>query len=264
MRQSYPTDLNDEQWGLIEPYFPAAKPGGRPRTTDIREVVNAILYILMGGIAWHLLPHDFPKWKTVYDYFRKWRDDGTLKIIHQKLYEWERTAGQSRHSSPSYGVVDSQSVDTATMVHHNVAVDGNKKVKGRKRHIMVDSLGLPLEVVVTAANVADSDGLKLLLERIQKRSLDLSRLFLIYVDGGYKGFELVKWVMDTFGWILEMVLRPQEQKGFVVLPRRWVVERTFGWFYWCRRLSRDYEDLTKTSEAWIYWASIRLLVRRLA
>lgn len=264
MRESYPTDLNDEQWELLEPCLPPAKPGGRPREVDLREVVNAILYILMGGIAWRLLPHDFPKCKTVYDYFRKWRDDGTVKIIHQKLYEWERTAGQNRDRSPSYGVVDSQSVDTATMIHHDVGVDGNKRVKGRKRHLMVDSLGIPLEIVVTAANISDAEGLKQLLERIQKRSLDLSCLYLIYVDGGYKGFELVKWVMDCFGWILEMVLRPHEQKGFVVLPRRWVVERTFGWFYWCRRLSRDYEVLTKTSEAWIYWASIRLLVRRLA
>lgn len=142
MRESYPTDLNDEQWELLEPCLPPAKPGGRPREVDLREVVNAILYILMGGIAWRLLLHDFPKCKTVYDYFRKWRDDGTVKIIHQKLYEWERTAGQNRDRSPSYGVVDSQSVDTATMIHHDVGVDGNKRVKGRKRHLMVDSLGI--------------------------------------------------------------------------------------------------------------------------
>ena len=150
------------------------------------------------------------------------------------------------------------------MISEDIGVDGNKKVKGRKRHIMVDSLGLLLVVVVTAANVADSQGLRLLLNKIKSLEVNLERLYLIYVDGGYKGIELVKWVMDTFGWILEQVLRPEERKGFTPIPRRWVVERTFGWFYWCRRLSRDYECSTRSAEAWIYLASIRLLLRRLA
>jgi putative transposase len=161
-------------------------------------------------------------------------------------------------------VVDSQSVDTATMISQDVGVDGNKRVKGRKRHVMVDSLGLLWVVVVTAANVAESKGLCLLLQRIQSLHLNLERLYLIYVDGGYRGFDLIRWVMDSFGWILESVMRPKEVKDFVPLPRRWVVERTFGWFYWCRRLSRDYECSTESSEAWIYLASIRLLLRRLA
>jgi len=155
-------------------------------------------------------------------------------------------------------------VDTAPTIHNDVGVDGNKKVKGRKRHILVDSLGLLLVVVVTAANVSEAQGLKLLLERLRAFCGDLSRLYLVYVDGGYKGEALVKWVMDCFGWILDIVLRPQEMTGFVALPRRWVVERTFGWFYWCRRLSRDYECLTESAEAWIYLASIRILLRRLA
>jgi transposase len=150
------------------------------------------------------------------------------------------------------------------MISQDVGVDGNKKVKGRKRHTMTDGLGLLLAVVVTAANVADSQGLRLLLEKVKSRDLNLERLYLIYVDGGYPGFDLVKWVMDCFGWILEQVLRPKETTGFVPLPRRWVVERTFGWFYWCRRLSRDYECSTQSAEAWIYLASIRLLLRRLA
>lgn len=150
------------------------------------------------------------------------------------------------------------------MIHQNVGVDGNKRVKGRKRHVMVDSLGIPLAVVVTAANVSDNQGLRLLLERVQNLGMNLERLYLLYVDGGYHGSNLVRWVMDTFGLIVEIVLRPQEQKGFTPLPRRWVVERTFGWFYWCRRLSRDYECSIESSEAWIYIASIRLLLRRLA
>ena len=161
-------------------------------------------------------------------------------------------------------MVDSQSVDTAAMIDQDVGIDGNKCIKGRKRHVMVDSLGLPLVAVVTAANVSDNQGLRLLLERVQNLDINLKRLYLLYVDGGYRGFNLVKWVMDSFGWILGIVLRPEEQKGFTPLPRRWVVERTFGWFYWCRRLSRDYECSTESSEAWIYIASIRLLIRRLA
>ena len=150
------------------------------------------------------------------------------------------------------------------MIHDDVGIDGNKRVKGRKRHIIVDSLGILLAVVVTAANVSDTQGLRLLLMRVQSLKLNLERLYLLYVDGGYHGENLLRWVMDKFGWILETVLRPEECQGFTPLPRRWVVERTFGWFYWCRRLSRDYECSTESAEAWIYLASIRLLLRRLA
>ena len=150
------------------------------------------------------------------------------------------------------------------MIHQDVGVDGNKKVKGRKRHILVDSLGILMAVVVTAANISEGQGLRLLLEQVQSMGLNLERFYLLYVDGGYHGENLVHWVMDKFGWILEKVLRPEERKGFTPLPRRWVVERTFGWFYRCRRLSRDYECSTRSAEAWIYLASIRILLRRLA
>ena len=150
------------------------------------------------------------------------------------------------------------------MIHHAVGVDGNKRVKGRKRHILGDSLGLLMVAVVTAANVSDAQGLRLLLEKLRCSTFNLKRCYLLYVDGGYRGQELLQWVMDTFGVILHMVLRPQERRGFYVLPRRWVIERTFGWFYWCRRLSRDYECTTESAEAWLYLASIRLLLRRLA
>jgi putative transposase len=150
------------------------------------------------------------------------------------------------------------------MIHHDVGIDGNKGVKGRKRHILGDSLGLLMVAVVTAANVSDAQGLRLLLEKLKRSTFNLQRWYLLYVDGGYRGEALCRWVMDAFGVILQMVLRPQGQRGFQVLPRRWVIERTFGWFYWCRRLSRDYECTTQSAEAWLYLASIRLLLRRLA
>jgi len=152
------------------------------------------------------------------------------------------------------------------MIHQQVGIDGNKRVKGRKRHIIVDSLGILIAVVVTAANVSDTQGLRRLLTRVQSLKLNLERLYLLYVDGGYHGQSLLRWVMDKLGWIwiVETVLRPEECKGFTPLPRRWVVERTFGWFYGCRRLSRDYECSTESAEAWIYLASIRILLRRLA
>ena len=150
------------------------------------------------------------------------------------------------------------------MIHHAVGVDGNKRVKGRKRHLLGDSLGLLMVAVVTAANVSDAQGLRFLREKLRCSTFNLKRWYLLYVDGGYRGQDLVRWVMDTFGVILQMVLRPQEHRGFQVLPRRWVIERTFGWLYWCRRLSRDYECTTESAEAWLYLASIRLLLRRLA
>lgn len=264
MSISYPTDLTDSQWELICLFLPPPKPGGRPRSVDLRAVFNAILYVLMGGIAWRSLPHDFPRWQTVYHYFRQWRNDGLWQQINHTLHQWERTTAHERPPSPSYGVIDSQSVDTATMIHQDVGVDGNKRVKGRKRHIMTDSLGILMVAVVTAANVSDQQGLKLILQRVQHLKLSWERLYLLYVDGGYHGEPIIRWVMDTCGWILECVLRPREKKGFTPLPRRWVVERTFGWFYWCRRLSRDYEYSTESAEAWIYIASVRLLLRRLA
>lgn len=150
------------------------------------------------------------------------------------------------------------------MIHEHVGIDGNKRVKGRKRHIIGDSLGLLMVAVVTAANVSDTQGLRLLLERLRQSSFNFQRWYLLYVDGGYRGQALCHWVMDTFGVILQMVLRPSERKDFCLLPRRWVIERTFGWFYWCRRLSRDYEYTTASAEAFLYLASIRLLLRRLA
>lgn len=262
MKTSYRTDLTEEQWELLRQLIPPAKSGGRPRTVDMREVVNAILYILMAGCAWSLLPHDFPKWKTVYHYFRQWRIDGDWERIHEQLRQWVR-AIEDRHPSPSAAILDSQSVETATMIHPSVGYDAGKKTKGRKRHLLVDTLGLMMVVIVTAASLPEREGAKMVLEKVHKSKKRFSRLITIWVDGGYRGVDFMRWVMDTYRWILEVVLRSDDAQGFEVLPRRWVVERTFGWFNWCRRLSKDYEVLPETSEAMIQVAMIRIMLRRL-
>lgn len=263
MSQSYPSDLTDEQWELLSGLIPSAKAGGRPRSVDMQAVVNGILYILCAGCAWRMLPHDFPAWKTVYHYFRQWRIDGTWQRINEKLQQWVRVM-EDRESTPSAAVLDSQSVETATMVNIEVGYDGGKQVKGRKRHLLVDTLGLVVMVVVTAANVNDRDGARHLFGKLYQIRQRFPRLVRIWVDGGYSGEEFMRWVMDAYRWILELVLRSQTAQGFELLPKRWVVERTFGWFNWCRRLSKDYEILPETSEAFIYVGMIRLLLRRLA
>ena len=263
MRQSYRTDLSDEQWELLEKLIPKAKTGGRPRSVNIREVINAIFYLVSGGIAWHLLPHDFPKWKTVYHYFRQWRLEGDWVRIHDLLRQWLRVS-EAREASPSATILDSQSVATATMIHQEVGFDGNKKVLGRKRHLLVDTLGLMILVVVSAASVPDREGANLVCAKLDLMRGKFPRLVRIWVDGGYEGKNFMRSVMDTYRLILETIKRSDTAKGFVLLPRRWVVERTFGWFNWHRRLSKDYECLPETSEAMIQVAMIRIMVRRLA
>ncbi|MBW4468183.1 MAG: IS5 family transposase [Pegethrix bostrychoides GSE-TBD4-15B] len=263
MTSSYRTDLTDEQWELLSPLIPPAKPGGRPRTVDMRAVVNAIFYLLVTGCAWELLPHDFPKPKTVYHYFRQWRIEGDWERIHDKLRQWVRVS-DGRMTSPSAMILDSQSVKSATMVHEAVGYDGGKRVKGRKRHLLVDTMGLMILVVVTAASVPEREGAKLVFEKLNGIRQQFMRLVLIWVDGGYEGAEFMRWVMDHYRWIIETVKRSDTAKGFVVLPKRWIVERRFGWWNWCRRLSKDYEGLPKTSEAMIQVAMIRVMLRRLA
>lgn len=225
--------------------------------------MNAILYVLCAGCAWRMLPSDFPKWKTVYHYFRVWRLDGTWQRVNHRLHQWVR-ASKDRALSPSAAILDSQSVKTATPAATAVGYDTAKQVKGRKRHLLVDTLGLVLMVVVTAASVPERAGAKLVLARLAQVRHQVSRLVIIWVDGGYSGVELSKWVMDTYRWVFETVLRTDKFKGFVPIPQRWKVERTFGWFNWCRRLSKDYEILPETAETFIYIANIRLMLRRLA
>jgi len=256
-RQPYPTDLSDVEWQRIQPYLPAPKSGGRPRVHTLREILNAIFYIVRSGCTWRMLPHDLPPWKTVYHYFRLWRKDGTWERINSALRVEVRVAA-GREPEPSAAVIDSQSVKT-TETPDVRGYDAGKKVNGRKRHLLVDTLGLVLMVVVHAANIQDRDGARLLLEKARGR---FPRLRLIWADGGYTG-KLVDWVKTLCLWVLEIVKRSDDVKGFQVLPHRWVVERTFGWLGRYRRLSKDYEGLPESSEAMIYIAMIHLMVRRL-
>jgi putative transposase len=263
MKLSYPTDMTDDQWELISPLLPGAKPGGRPRSTALRAVVNAVFYLVVTGCAWRMLPNDFPAWQTVYHYFRAWRLEGTWERIHHQFVVWFRVL-QGHDPAPSAASMDSQSVKTGTLGLKAIGFDGGKKVKGHKRHLMVDTFGLILMVVVTAANISDQQGAKLIFERLKAWPQRIKRLVLIWVDGTYEGVDFMKWTMDTYRWILETVKRSDDAKGFVLLPKRWVVERTWGWLNWSRRLSKDYEVLTETSETVIYIAMIRILLRRLA
>lgn len=258
-KQRYPTDLTDSQWNIIQGMIPPAKSGGRPRSLEMRLVINAILYITVGGIQWRMLPKEYPPWQSVYTYFRNWRKDGTWQRMHDTLRALvRRRAG--RHKHPTAGSLDSQTVKTGVTPHGLRGFDGGKKTTGRKRHILVDTGGLLLAVVVTAASVQDRDGARLLLQSMRGFC---KKLRLIWVDGGYRG-ALLAWVALNFHCRLQPVLRPDGNKSFAILPRRWVVERTFAWLALHRRHARDYERLACNSEAFIQIAMIRLMLRRLA
>ena len=223
----------------------------------MRLVLNAMCYVLVGGVQWRMLPREYPNWKSVYHYFRQWRHDGTWQRIHDTLRAQVRRQAK-RHQHPTAGCLDSQSVK-GTHIKGVRGYDKGKNVNGRKRHILVDTLGLLLAVLVTPADVSDPAGARQLLSRLGGAT---KKLRLIWVDGTYRG-QLVEWVTQRFRFRLQPVLRRDDVRGFAVLPWRWVVERTFSWLNRCRRLSKDYEELTSTSEAWIHLAMIRLMAHRL-
>jgi len=224
----------------------------------MRQVINGVFYILKTGCQWRQLPRDFPAWTAIYYYFDKWRKDCTWIRIHDTLRARVRRKSR-RHKHPTGACIDSQSIKT-TATPGSRGFDAGKKVNGRKRHILVDTMGLVLVVVVTAANVQDRDGARLLLSQLPGSCKKIRK---IWVDGGYRG-KLVEWVARKFKFCLEVVLRPQETRAFVLLPRRWVVERTFAWLNHSRRFSKDYERLTESSEALIYIRMIGIMANRLA
>ena len=246
---------------MIKPFLPTAKKRGRPRTVDLREVLNAIFYLLHTGCQWDYLPHDFPPHDTVYGYFQQWKRDGTWeKLNSERRGQVRQKAGKK--TTPSAGVLDSQSVKTTEEAYaHTIGYDGGKRTKGRKRHIVVDTLGLLLAVYVSTANTGERQGAKVLFARMR---LGFPRLRIVWADGGYAGKDFLRWIAATYHWILEIVLRTDDLDGFQVVPKRWLVERTFGWLNRERRLSKDYERLPDTSEALIQVAMVRLMVRRLA
>jgi putative transposase len=255
----YPSDLTDAEWEALQPYLPVIPRRGRPRTHSLRSILNAVFYLLRTGCPWRYLPRTFPPWSTVHYHFRRWHRQNTWYGIFTALREAERQR-VGRDPLPSAAIMDAQSVKTVEESAGISGFDAHKWVKGRKRHLLVDTLGLPISYYGTPADMHDTQGARRLLAG---RKYFLPRLKKIWADAAYRGKELADWCQAEGGWELEVVERTPGVRGFSVLPKRWVVERTFGWLSRNRRMSKDYERKVQTSETLIEVAMIRLLVARL-
>ena len=241
--RNYQSDLTDSQWQVIENLVN----NGRKRKYSMRSVTDALLYITKSGCQWRMLPKSYPPWESVYYYFRKWKSYGVIEEIHDFLVSKVRRKS-NKASEPSVGIIDSQSVKAINVCQGDIGYDGGKKTKGRKRHIVVDTLGLILAVVIQPANIHDSKGAIEVLRALKDKYVN--GIIKIFADGGYQGDTLFDWTKQTMGWIIEVVKRNETGK-FKVLPKRWIVERTFAWISFQRRMSKDYERLSESSQAFV-------------